>query len=637
MANEDKVNILLVDDQPAKLLAYEVILKELDENLLKASSAREALEHLLKTDVAVVLVDVCMPELDGFELAAMIREHPRFQRTAIIFISAVQFTDIDRLRGYQMGAVDYVPVPVVPEVLRAKVKIFSELYRKTRDLEALNQQLERRVRERTQELETSTARLMDSERRRTLALAAGKMGSWDYDAVKREFRADEGHYHIFGMEPGEIKPTPEALRTSVHPDDWEALYAAYETLESEGGTQQAEFRVLTPDGRTNWVLATAAADLSPDGRLIRISGVTLDITERKLNEQTQVLLAREVDHRARNALAVVQSIVRLTRSATTQGYMSAVEGRISALARAHGLLSQSRWQGADLARLVHEEIAPYKLSSRAPLAITGGSVSLAPATAQTVALVLHELATNAAKYGALSSESGRLSVDWRSEGDEIILRWSETGLSNIVAPTSQGFGTTVIRASVQDQLRGTLSFEWRPEGLLCTVRIPSEPKKAQDAREVSPPRPKIEEPARAAHVLLVEDETLVGLMMTDFLEELGHVVVGPYTGANEALSALDIIDIDGAILDVNLVGGAVYPLADELVARGVPFVFVTGYDEASIDDRFKDVPIMQKPIEGQKLAGLFTPRGGRSAKPRTSGVKPFAATPTPMAALPRRR
>src|SRR5215470_7547691 len=118
MASLDRVNVLLVDDQPAKLLAYEVILKDLGENLIKAASAREALEHLLKTDVAIVLIDVCMPELDGFQLAAMIREHPRFQQTALIFISAIHLTEVDRLRGYEMGAVDYVPVPVVPEVLR---------------------------------------------------------------------------------------------------------------------------------------------------------------------------------------------------------------------------------------------------------------------------------------------------------------------------------------------------------------------------------------------------------------------------------------------------------------------------------------------------------------------------------------
>ncbi len=153
------INILMVDDQPGKLLSYEVILSELGENLLKASSAREALEHLLRAEIAVVLIDVCMPELDGFELAAMIREHPRFEKTAIIFVSAVQITDLDRLRGYAAGAVDYVPVPVVPELLRAKVKVFAELYRKTRQLEQLNSELERRVADRTAALEASALQL----------------------------------------------------------------------------------------------------------------------------------------------------------------------------------------------------------------------------------------------------------------------------------------------------------------------------------------------------------------------------------------------------------------------------------------------------------------------------------------------
>src|SRR5207253_5020574 len=132
---EEKVNILLVDDQPGKLLGYEVILSELGENLIKAESANEALEHLLKNDVAVMLIDVCMPDLDGFELAAMVREHPRFQKTAIIFVSAIQFSDVDHIRGYAAGAVDYLSVPVIPELLRAKVKVFIELHRKTRQLE----------------------------------------------------------------------------------------------------------------------------------------------------------------------------------------------------------------------------------------------------------------------------------------------------------------------------------------------------------------------------------------------------------------------------------------------------------------------------------------------------------------------
>ena len=148
----EDANILVVDDQPAKLLSYSAILNGLDANLVMAGSAREALDHLLKSEFAVVLVDVCMPELDGFELAAMIREHPRFRRTAIIFVSGVHLTDLDRLKGYEYGAVDYVPVPVVPEILRAKVNIFLDLYRKTRQLERLNRNLELRVAERTAEL-----------------------------------------------------------------------------------------------------------------------------------------------------------------------------------------------------------------------------------------------------------------------------------------------------------------------------------------------------------------------------------------------------------------------------------------------------------------------------------------------------
>jgi signal transduction histidine kinase len=160
MLAHEPVNILLVDDQPGKLLTYEAILSGLGENLIKASSGREALEHLLKTDITVVLMDVSMPELDGFELAEIIRQHPRFQKTAIIFVSAVHLSDVDQLKGYESGAVDYVSVPVIPELLRAKVSVFAELYRKTRDSERLTRELEDRVTARTAELEASMLRQM---------------------------------------------------------------------------------------------------------------------------------------------------------------------------------------------------------------------------------------------------------------------------------------------------------------------------------------------------------------------------------------------------------------------------------------------------------------------------------------------
>src|ERR1700682_1469603 len=158
MTAKEKVNILMVDDQPAKLLSYEIILGELGENLVKASSGKQALELLLKNDFAVVLMDVSMPEIDGFEMADIIRQHPRFQKTAIIFVSAVHMTDVDRLKGYQRGAVDYISVPVVPELLRAKVSVFAELHRKSRQLEILNRELRR--------LSGSLISTQDEERRR---------------------------------------------------------------------------------------------------------------------------------------------------------------------------------------------------------------------------------------------------------------------------------------------------------------------------------------------------------------------------------------------------------------------------------------------------------------------------------------
>jgi PAS domain S-box-containing protein len=297
LQEQDLVNILLVDDQPAKLLSYEVILSELGERLIKANSAREALAHLLKTDVAVVLIDVCMPELDGFELASMIREHPRFQKTALIFVSAVQITEIDSLRGYEAGAVDYVPVPVVPEVLRAKVRIFAELYRKTRQLELLNAELEQRVADRTAALEASAARLRESEQRRSLAMAAGRMGSWEWEVGGDRYVWDTGQYGIFGVDPERFEPTREAVKALLHPDDREGMREAAAHAVATGDRYDREFRILRPDGSIRWCIASGAATLDEAGRPLRLSGITHDITERKLAEEALHRLNEELEQR----------------------------------------------------------------------------------------------------------------------------------------------------------------------------------------------------------------------------------------------------------------------------------------------------------------------------------------------------
>ena len=622
MTGNEKVNILLVDDQPAKLLSYEVILKDLNENLIKASSGREALEQLLKTDIAVVLVDVCMPDLDGFQLAAMIREHPRFQSTAMIFISAIHLTDVDRLRGYEMGAVDYVPVPVIPEVLRAKVRVFAELYRKTRQLERLNAELEQRVAARTADLEASAAQLRESEQRRSLALAASNLGSWDWDLVNKDWMWDEGQHRIFGVEPGSFTVTPEHVRMLLHPEDWEQFSSAMERMFKEGGAYETEFRVRRPNGEIRWCAGTAAASVDAQNRVVRVSGVTADITDRKMAEERQALLAREVDHRAKNALALVQAIVRMTKANSIEAYVTAVEGRIKALSRVHTVLSQSRWEGADLAGLVAEELAPYRTPEQDQVQASGPAIVLQPAAAQTLALVLHELVTNAAKYGALSSQTGKVKLAWTSDGRSIEFTWTETGGPPTSKPAAVGFGTRIVLASIERQLGGRVTFDWLPQGLRCVFTMPQgDTKEATEryARARAADKDALAPEARISvsgnRVMIVEDEALVAMVVTETLATLGCSVVGPFSRCSDALAAIEADEIDAAILDVNLHGEMVYPLADLLTQRGVPFIFVTGYGAESIEERFTHIPVIQKPVERHVLQRIFVRSAEEKLKP----------------------
>lgn len=297
MNMDDKVNILLVDDQASKLLSYEVILQELGENLIAATSAGEALGHLLRHEIAVILIDVCMPDLDGFELATMIRDHPRFQQTAIIFVSAIHLSDIDRLRGYEAGAVDYVPVPVVPEVLRAKVRVFVDLFRKTRALEKLNAELESRVAERTAELAATAARLQESEERRTLALASGQMGSWDWDVRSGAIIWDEGQCRICGITSSQApRSVAQALRF-IHRDDLRHIDALRRGDNREARTFQFDLRLIRADGQIRWCTCAGAILHDPEGNVCRVTGVTTDITQRKRAEESLQKLNDELERR----------------------------------------------------------------------------------------------------------------------------------------------------------------------------------------------------------------------------------------------------------------------------------------------------------------------------------------------------
>ena len=306
MTANEKVNILMVDDQPGKLLSYEVMLAELGENLIKAMSAKEALEQLLKADVAVVLMDVSMPELDGFELATMIRQHPRFQRTAIIFVSAVHLTDLDRLKGYEHGAVDYISIPVIPELLRAKVKVFAELHRKTRQLETLNRELERRVEERTRELENRTLVLQDVNiqlMRKNQELDAifrtapdiifSRQADGSRDYISPRF------YDYTGAKPGSANG--QSWMNYVHPDDKERALDEWEHSVESGANYEAEYRIRSEHGIYRWFRARAIPIQDNEGKIVKWYGTCSDIHDSKLLEQSMrdnaVELEKLVDSR----------------------------------------------------------------------------------------------------------------------------------------------------------------------------------------------------------------------------------------------------------------------------------------------------------------------------------------------------
>ncbi len=290
MGANEKVNILMVDDQPAKLLSYEVMLGELRENLIKAKSAKEALEVLLKTDVAVVLMDVSMPELDGFQLAAMIRQHPRFQRTAIIFVSAVHLTDLDQLKGYEHGAVDYISVPVVPELLRAKVRVFAELHRKTRQLETLNRELEQRVLERTEELALKAELLLqlnvelvekNQELDAIVHTAPDIIFSRKADG-SRDYISDR-FYEFTGAAPGSANGF--GWLDYVHPEDKQKAMADWLLCVESGANYEAEYRMQAKDGNYRWFRARAVP-IRNDGQIIKWYGTCSDIHDSKVLEQS---------------------------------------------------------------------------------------------------------------------------------------------------------------------------------------------------------------------------------------------------------------------------------------------------------------------------------------------------------------
>jgi two-component sensor histidine kinase/CheY-like chemotaxis protein len=354
------VNILIVDDDPRNLMVLEAILDDPSYRLVRAGSAEEALRALLHDEFALLILDIHMPGMTGFKLAEMIRERKKTANVPIIFLTAQYRNHEHVIKGYDAGAVDYLEKPVDPAVLRSKVAVFSELYRKQRDVEHANQ----------------------------------------------------------------------ALRAEV-----EARRRAEEQLrESNDKLEQR----------------TASLDAS---------------------NQHIMRLLREVDHRSKNLLCIVQAIARQTAVGNPEFIKHFLE-RIGNLAATHDLLFKHRWQGVEVSDLVHLQLAHFGHALESRIHIDGPPFRLSVAAAQTLGIIIHELATNAAKYGALSNDCGHVDIRWGANG-EFTMGWSEHDGPKVDQPCRRGFGSTVVKSMAESSLGGEVDLDFSRTGLRWRLVCPS--------------------------------------------------------------------------------------------------------------------------------------------------------------------
>ncbi|AZS21567.1 sensor histidine kinase [Caulobacter sp. FWC26] len=320
------------------------------------------------------------------------------------------------------------------------------------------------------EQKLAVQRMAASEARLRLALEAGRMApfEWSLDDALPPLSDDLRRRVDFGDAGARL----EEGRTRHHPDDAALLNKTRQrALDGDDTFADFEFRRLTADAQVRWLQVRSEIVRDNLGRPRKLVGVQLDVTEQRENEERLRLLMLEVDHRAKNLLFVVQSMVSLAKAGDLETYRQALLGRIESLSRAHQLLAESRWSGGDLRQLLTEELGPYGLGDNGHIKLDGPPISLPARHAQALALCLHELATNAAKYGALSVDEGVLTVRWRSSHGQLELSWIERGGAPVVAPKRSGFGGTLLKRSLQP-FGGRVELHWAELGLSAQITLP---------------------------------------------------------------------------------------------------------------------------------------------------------------------
>jgi PAS domain S-box-containing protein len=428
----------------------------------------------------------------------------------------------------------------------------------------------------------------------------GRITSWNAGARR-----------IFGYEASEIigQPILRLIPPELHHEEWDILAR----LQRGERIEHYETVRVAKDGRRIDISLTVSPLRDRSGKVVGASKVARDVTDRKRAEKLQRVLTDELAHRVKNTLATVQAIANqsLVRAKSPTDFVSSFTGRLQALAKAHTLLTRTSMQGADVMELVNEQVligAPNdnRISCSGPL------LTLDAQAAMHVALVLHELATNARKYGALSVPYGRLSVTWQvrtNGGCSLLLSWKESNGPKVSAPSSHGFGRMLIEQTMRAH-GGEASIEYRTDGLTCEIKLPlpetARPNIDRAASKIPSGPSLLAQPdnrrtLQGKRILVIEDEPLVAMDVESSLTAAGCEVIGPASTLERAKALIEESDCDAALVDVNLAGQPVDELATSLTRKNRPFAFVTGYGREALPAAFRGAVVLSKPFGADQL------------------------------------
>ncbi|MCG5243099.1 sensor histidine kinase [Azospirillum doebereinerae] len=460
-----RCRVLLLEDSPIDADLARAHLDHVDgfsfeiEHVVSRQSFLDALDQGGPFDL--ILSDFALPDFDGMQALDLVRE--RLPETPFIFVSGV-LGEENAIEALKQGATDYV-VKLRMQRLRLVVR------------RAL---IEARDRDR---LRSAAQALQDSEAQLRYALQAGRLGAWELDLANGRMQVSDICAANLGLSDGRDLSSYETLKACILPDDLPGQQRAVQHAIDAHEDLDVEYRNVWPDGSVHWVQVRGRAVYDRNGTPTRMMGISLDVTERKQAEERQNLLLEELNHRVKNTLAIVQSIAAQTlRSAgSPAAFTEAFQARLRILSQAHDLLTREQWQGALLEEIVGLTLAPYQGAGR--VRIGGPPVMLSTGVAVSLHLAFHELATNAAKYGALSVDGGRVEVTWSADGGEgdgegrtLTLDWRESGGPPVVAPNRRGFGSRMIERALPYELDGDVVLAFAPEGLHCVLAIPLSPR-----------------------------------------------------------------------------------------------------------------------------------------------------------------